>query len=190
MCTMSDPERDMSSVSGRPLCRRYALAIAEVSLVRVRDAGALREHPLFWVFGWLADGECEPLGLCIGARALPRMLEDFKSRGLERIWHVEPAGDGCAQDAGVAALAIDRSFPGALASSRPHMLPGAAAVAKDVRNGLVRAVRRHGHFENEAAALDFFALALRRAEHRLDRERQTAKERPRLDSGTQTATAG
>jgi hypothetical protein len=61
-------------------------------------------------------------------------------------------------------------------------------VAKDVRNGLIRAVRRHGHFENESAALDFFALALRRAEHRLDRERQMAKERPRLDSGAQTAT--
>ena len=185
---MTDLERDLTSVSGRPLCRRYALAIAEVSLVRVREAGGIREHPLFWVFGWLADGECEPLGLCIGAHALPRMLDDFKSRGLQRIWHVEPLGDGCVQDAGVATLAIDRSFPGALASSRPHMLPSAAAVAKDVRNGLVRAVRRHGHFENEAAALDFFALALRRAEHRLDRGRQMAKERPRHDSGARTAT--
>lgn len=185
---MTDPERELTSVSRRPLCRRYALVIPLVARVRVRDAGDLREHPLFWVFGWLADGECEPLGLCLGAQALPGMLDDFKRRGLERVWHVESLGDGCAQDAEVATLAIDRTFPGALASSRPHMLASAAAVAKEVRDGLLRAVRRHGHFENEAAALDFFALALRRAESRLDRERQMAKERPRLDSGEQTAT--
>ncbi len=185
---MTDLERGLTAVSSRPLCRRYALAIADVALVRVRDAGDIREHPLFWVFGWLADGECEPLGLCLGAHALPRMLDDFKSRGLERVWHVEPLDDGCARDAEVATLAIDRSFPGALASSRPPMLPSAAAVARDVRDGLLRAVRRHGHFENEAAALDFFALALRRAESRLDRERQMVKERPRHDSGARTVT--
>ncbi len=179
---MTDLERDLTSVSSRPLCRRYALAIAEVTLARVRDAGGIREQPLFWVVGWLADGECEPLGLCLGRHALTRMLDDFKRRGLERVWHVEPLGD----EAEVAALAIDRSFPGALASSRPPMVASATTVAKDVRDGLLRAVRRHGHFENEAAALDFFALALHRAESRLDRERQMAKERPRLDPGAQT----
>ncbi|MBC7671512.1 MAG: hypothetical protein H7247_03750 [Polaromonas sp.] len=185
---MTDPGREPTSVSSRPLCRRYALAIAEVTFVRVRDASDIREHPLFWVFGWLADGECEPLGLCIGAHALPPMLAGFKSRGLERVWHVEALGAESAQDAEVATLAIDRSFPGALSSSRPHMLPSAVVAASHVRDGLLRAVRRHGHFENEAAALDFFALALRRAEIRLDRERQMAKERPRLDSGARTAT--
>ena len=185
---MTDPEHDLTSVSSRPLCRRYALAIADVTSVRVRDARGIQKHPLFWVFGWLADGECEPLGLCLGAHALTPMLDGFRRRGLERIWHVEPLGDGGAQEAEVATLAIDRSFPGALASSRPAMIASAMTVAKEVRDGLLRAVRRHGHFENEAAALDFFALALRRAESRLDRERQMTKGRPRLDSGAQAAT--
>src|ERR1700712_5781806 len=76
-CTMTDLEHELTSVSSRTLCRRYALAIPEVTFVRVRDASDVREHPLFWVFGWLADGECEPLGLCIGAHALPPMLAGF-----------------------------------------------------------------------------------------------------------------
>jgi len=184
---MTDPEHDPSSVRGRPLCRRYALVIPVVTPVRVRDAGGIGTHPLFWVFGWLADGECEPLGLCLGAQALPQMLDDFKSRGLERVWHLEPLGGGCVQEAEVATLAIDRSFPGALASSRPHMLPSATAVAKDVRDGLVRAVRRHGHFEDEAAALGFVARALQRAERRLDRERLLASAQPRPDPQVQAA---
>jgi len=184
---MTDLELDLTSVSSRTLCRRYALVIPGATFVRVRDADDICEHPLFWVFGWLADGECEPLGLCLGARALPQMLNDFKSRGLQRVWHVEPLGEGCAQEAEDATLAIERSFPGALDSSKPHMLSSALAVAKDVRNRLIGAARRHGHFETEAAALDFFALELHRAESRLDRERQMAKERPRLDSVAQTA---
>ena len=184
---MTHPEHDLGSVASRPLCRRYALAVPAVTLVRVSDATGVREHSLFWVFGWLADGECEVLGLCLGAHALPRMLDDFRRRGLERVWHVEPIGDGCAQEVESATLAIERAFPGALASSRPHLLPGALAVSAGVRDGLTRAVRRHGHFEDEAAALDFLARALHRAERRLDRERQVAKEWPRPGSGAQTA---
>jgi len=184
---MTDPERDPSAVQSRPLCRRYALVIPAVTPVRVRDAGGIGTQPLFWAFGWLADGECEPLGLCLGAQALPRMLDDFRSRGLERVWHLEPPGDGGAQEAEDAMLAIERSFPGALASSRPHMLPSAAAVAEDVRDRLIRAVRRHGPFEDEAAALHFVADALQRTERRLDRERLKARARPRLDSEVQAA---
>jgi len=115
------------------------------------------------------------------------MLDDCKRRGLERVWHVEQLDDACAQWAEGATLAIERAFPGARASSRPHMLPGAVAVAEDLRDGLIRAARRHGHFETEAAALDFFALALRRAESRLDREREVAKQRLGLDPGAQRA---
>lgn len=186
--THPDPERDPSAVANRPLCRRYALVIPAVTRVRVSVAQDMREHAAFWMLGWLADGECEPLGLCVGAHALPGMLDDFKSRGLERVWHVAPLeGDAYAQEAGEAVLAIERSFPGARASSRPHMLPGALAVAREVRDGLTRAVRRHGHFERESAALEFLGLALLRAERRLDRERRMAKERHRLDAGAATA---
>jgi hypothetical protein len=70
------------------------------------------------------------------------------------------------------------------------VLPVPERVAERVRAYLIRAVRRHGHFENEAAALDFIAVALQRAERRLDRERLIAKERPRLDSGAQMAPRG
>ena len=184
---MTDPECGPSAVQGRPLCRRYALVIPGVAPVHVRDAGGIGKQPLFWVLGWLADGECEALGLCLGAQAPPQMLDDFRRRGLERVWHLEPPDDGCAQEAVGATLAIERAFPGALASSRPHMLPDAAAVARDIGDRLIRAVRRHGHFESEAAALDFVVRALQRAERGLDRERLMARTQPRLDANAQVA---
>ena len=71
-----------------------------------------------------------------------------------------------------------------------QLLPAADAIAEQVREYLIRVIRRHGPFENEAAALDFIAVGLQRAERRLDRERLVAKERPRLDSGARMAPHG
>lgn len=141
------------------------------------DAGTVKEHAIFWTFGWLVDGECEPLGLCLGADELPRMLDDFKSRGLERLWHVESLHDGCVREVESAILAIDRSFPGALTSSQPSMFQSAATVAREVREELTRLVQRHGDFESKAAALTVIESELRRAECRIDRERQEATKR-------------
>jgi hypothetical protein len=39
---------------------------------------------------------------------------------------------------------------------------------------VIRALRRHRQFEDEAQALDIVALALQRAERRLDSERRMA----------------
>jgi len=188
MRTKTDLEDGLTSPSSRPLCRRYALAIVRATLVRIRGVAGTGEHPLFWVFGWLADGECEPLGLCMGEHAIQPMLDAFKTRGIERIWHVESTDDARAEHGAQVRFAVDRTFPGALTSSRPPMLSLAEALVGDLSCTLTEAVRHHGHFENEAAAIDFFARALRRAENRLDRERQVAKERPRPESGAQTAT--
>jgi hypothetical protein len=165
---MTDLERELTSVSSRPLCRSYALVIAAVAPVRLRDAGHSRERPLFWVFGWLTDGECEPLGACVGVQALPQMLAGLKSRGLQRIWRI------AALDAERAKSAMAREFPRALASATSDLSPVALAVATEVRETVIRALRRHRQFEDEAQALDIVALALQRAERRLDSERRMA----------------
>ncbi len=187
---MANSESDLTSALRRPLCQRYALGIPGAAVVRLRDAAGFREESLYWVLGWLVDGECEPLGVCVGAQALPRMMADLKTRGAQRIWHVAArVDDGGGQAGEVAARALTDAFPGALASSRPHVLPIAEAVAKDVRTGLIRAIRRRGHFDSGAAALDFVAHALQRAERRLDRERLAARERSPIHPDARTASA-
>ena len=187
---MTHPERDPGSLASRPLCRRYALVVPAVTLVRVSDATDVRVHSIFWVFGWLADGECEVLGACAGVETLPWMLAGLKARGAERFWHVAAlADDGSGQAREVVALEMARAFPGALESSRPHMLPIAEAVVKDIRAGLNRAIRRHGRFTSEAEALDFVAHALQRTERRLDRKRQAAREPSLADLDARMASA-
>lgn len=171
---MSDSEPEPASVSSRPLCRRYALAIAAVTHVRLREGAHGREHPVFWVFGWLADGECEPLGFCIGAHALPRMLGDLERRGLQRIWRVAAPAVGSAVDAEIARAALLRAFPQALAGQTAETPPEVLAVVAEVGETVMRAIRRHRLFEDEAQALDVVALALQRAERRLDGERRMA----------------
>jgi len=177
---------DLTSCLSSPLCQHYVLCIADAVVVRWRDAGVVREREVHWLFGWLADGECEPLGAWMGPQSLRQMRADLKDRGVVRISHVARLRDALPQSEG-AACSIEMVFPGAMTSPRPRVWPVAEAVADDVRHRLARAIRRHGHFENEPAALDFVAGALQRAERRLDRERRIAKERPRLDSGARMA---
>jgi len=114
------------------------------------------------------------------------MRDDLRSRGAQRIWHVALLPDSLPESEG-AACAVELVSPGAMTSSVPAVWPVASAVAEDVRQRLDRAVRRHGHFENDTAALDFVSLALLRAERRLDRERRLAQERHPLASGAQSA---
>jgi transposase-like protein len=179
---------ELTSGLSRPLCRRYVLCIADAVVVRWRHAGHFRERELHWLFGWLADGECEPLGAWMGPQALRQMRAELKDRGVQSVRHVALLHDALPESEG-AACAIELAFPGAMTSSRPPLWPVAEAMAVDIRQRLGRAVRRHGSFANETAALDFVAGALQRAERRLDRERRIAKERPRLDSGARMAPA-
>jgi hypothetical protein len=195
--------RDGALLSGwsmRPLCRRYILAIFDVAIVRLRDADGFREHPVHWAFGWLADGECEPLGVWIesesGAECPLRMLVDLKGRGVERIWHVMGTDRGNLQERVAAAFSgttvrssLDSLLTEALAAPR-RGLPSPELAAKHVREGLMRAIRRHGSFENESAVLDFFAGALQRTERRLDRGGVIAKVRPRQDAGAHRVPLG
>ena len=182
----------------RPLCRRYILGIFDASVVRLRDADGFRDHPVHWAFGWLADGECEPLGAWIGsengAESPLRMLADLKRRGVERIWHVTGTDVGDLQERVSAAFSstmarssVDSLLADARAASRRRGLPSPELVAEHVREGLTRAIRRHGSFESEAAVLDFVAGALQRTERRLDRGGVIAKVRPRQDPGAQMA---
>jgi hypothetical protein len=185
----------------RPLCRRYILGIFDVSVVRLRDADGFRDHPVHWALGWLADGECEPLGAWIeserGAEIPLQMLADLKGRGVERIWHVTGTDVGHLQGLVSAAFtgttarsSVDRLLTEALAASPRRGLPSPELVAEHVREGLVRAVRRHGSFESEAAALDFVAAALQRMERRLDRGGVMATVRPRQDAGAHRVPLG
>jgi len=185
----------------RPLCRRYILGIFDVAIVRLRDADGFRDHPVHWALGWLADGECEPLGAWIesdsGAESPLQMLADLKGRGVERIWHVTGAEVGHLQEHVSAAFSgktvgssVDRVRAEALAASGQRGLPSPGRAAEQLREGLIRAIRRHGSFESEAAVLDFFAGALQRMERRLDRGGVMAKVSPRQDAGAHRVPLG
>lgn len=68
--------------------------------------------------------------------------------------------------------ALARSEPFfALPAPLRQLVRSADRTALDVRERLTRAIHRHGPFIDPAAALDFVADRLLRAEHRLDRER-------------------
>jgi hypothetical protein len=171
---MIDAERELTSVSSRPLCRSYAVAIVQVTLVRLRDAGQRRMHPLFWVFGWLADGECEPLAACVGVHSLPGMLDGLRKRGVQRISRMAALDVEDTENAECAKFAMACAFPHALASSRSDSSPAVFTVAAEVRETVARAIRRHRLFDDEAQALDIASLALQRVERRLDSERRMA----------------
>jgi Transposase, Mutator family len=179
----------------RPLCRRYALGIFDIAVVRVREAKGLRDCSVPWAFGWLADGQCEPLGAWIepqtASEGTLRMLGDLKGRGVERIAYV--AGIACLREPVSTAFygatirsATDTRLAEATAASARLGLPSPECVSEEVRGGLARATRRHGSFETPAAALDFVAGALQRTERRLDRGGEIAMLRARRP-GAQTA---
>lgn len=163
----------------RALCRRYELASFGVARVRWCDDAGLRAHPVHWAFGWLADGECEPLGVWLepGGQSIaaPHFVADLRRRGLEQVRRVAAAGPAPLRERVVAA------FPDAGPATGVD-----AAAADSIRAALRRALGRRGGFANAGAALDFVSCALQRTERRLDRERAIAKVRPRHDSGAQT----
>jgi len=196
--------RDGALLSGwlnRPLCRRYILGIFDLAIVRSRAADGFRDHPVHWAFGWLADGECEPLGVWIeserGSEGPLQMLADLKGRGVERIWHVTGTDAGnlreqvsAAFSSATARSSVDRVLTDARAASRWRVPPSPELAAEQVRGGLMRAIRRHGSFESESAVLDFFAGALQRMERRLDRGGVIAKVKPRRDAGAHRVPLG
>jgi hypothetical protein len=188
-----------SDVSTRALCRRYVLGMFDIAVVRWRDAAAVRDLPVHWAFGWLADGECEPLGVWLEPTQDPavplRLLADLRTRGLERIRHV--AGAGRLREQAAAAFSsaggrssVERADAHASGSARRHAPDSAERAAEGVRTALARAIRRQGSFASATAALDFISGALQRMERRLDRERAIAKARPRHESGAQTVPPG
>jgi len=182
----------------RPLCRRDALGVFDVAVVRVREAKGLRACSVPWAIGWLADGQCEPLGAWsepeTASEGVLRMLGDLKDRGVERMAYV--AGIACLREPVSSAFcgttirsATDTRLAEVTAVSARLGRPSPECVAEAVRDGLARATRRHGSFATPAAALDFVAGALQRAERRLDCGGEIAKPRAR-HAGTQTASPG
>jgi hypothetical protein len=151
----------------RPLCRRYVLAVFHAAVVRCRDAEGCHDRRVHWAFGWLADGDCEPLGAWMepgtGSDGLRPMLADLQRRGVERIAHV---------------TSTDRAA-----------LPERFA-AERAAESLERAVRRHGSFESDAAVLDFVAGALQRMERRSDRGGVKVKVSAPRDAGAHRVPLG
>jgi hypothetical protein len=187
-----------SDVPTRALCRHYVLGLFETAVVRWPDAAGVRDHPVHWAFGWLADGECEPLGVWLEPDGDPAgPLADLKSRGLERIRHVAGGGAGRLPERAAAAFSSAglRSSVGRKVAQASVAPPGRMPrlpqrAAEDVREALARTLRRRGSFASAVAALDFISGALQRMERRLDRERALAKARPRHESGAQRVPPG
>jgi hypothetical protein len=198
---MTSAERNLPSGLRQPLCRRYILGIFDVSVVRLREADGFLDHLVHWAFGWRADGECEALGVWIesdsGSESPLQILADLKGRGVDRIRHVVGTDRGNLQERVSAAFSsttarssVDRLLTDARPALRRHVLPSPELVAEHIREGLIRAIRRHGSFESEAAVLDFVAGALQRTERRLDRGGVIAKVRPRQDAGAHRVPLG
>jgi transposase-like protein len=185
----------------RPLCRHYVLGIFDAAAVRWRAADGWREHPVHWGIGCLPDGECDLLGAWVeperSSGTPPRMFADLERRGVERMSHVIGASDGHLSERASTAFAgstlgasVDPRLAEALAPSRRRGLPSPVRVAEQVRERLLRAIRRRGSFENESSVLDFLADALQRMEHRLDSGGPMATVGGRLDRGALMAPPG
>ena len=195
------PRQDPTAWSRRPLCRHYVLAIFDTATIRFRHADDISERSVHWATGCLPDGDSEPLGVwitpAVGGDCSSCVVADLQWRGVERIWHVT-GGDAGSVPAAVAEAfsrtsvfsSNDRPGSEAGAAARERLPSAAELAAERVRNELIRALRRHGSFENEGAALDFISGALQRTERRLDRESAIAKGRPRHRSGAQTVPPG
>jgi len=191
--------QDRMTWARRPLCRRYVLGVFDAAAVRWREAGGQSAHRVHWAFGWLADGECEPLGVWIerAPDGVFLMLADLQARGVERIWRVAGTESWQIDERTAPALlgkrmrlSADQLAPDASAASPQHEMVSAQLVVDQVREGLIRALRRRGSFDGEADAFGFVAGVLQRAERRLDRERLLAKGLLRLDAGVQIVTPG
>lgn len=175
---MSGRESNRATWLNKPLCQRYIASSFEVATVKCGHEAALCKRQIDWAFGWLPDGECEALG--VWGRTEPEwawgsaVADDLRMRGVERLLYVI----GSVQPQVAVAFCgrtprapLERVLAQALDASERHGLPSPADVAVQLRDSLDQAIRRHGAFENEAAAVDFIAAALQRAERRLDRER-------------------
>ena len=175
---MSSDGSNQACWLSKPLCRRYIASTFEVAGFKCGAAGAVRKRQVEWAFGWLPDGECEGLGAWLRTEPEPTygdaLVDDLKIRGVERLLYVEgtaPHEVASAFCSRTSRASIERLLAQALEASDRHGLPSPAEVTREIAGSLDRAIRRHGAFDDEAAAVDFVASALQRAERRLDRER-------------------
>lgn len=171
-------DRSNPSWLGKPLCRRYLASTFEVTSFKCGVAGALRKQQAGWAFGWLPDGECEGLGVWLRTAPEwawgPAVVDDLRIRGVERLLYVTgtaPSDVPAAFSGGTSRMSMERLLAQALDASERHGLPAPAQVGKQIRGSLDRAIGRHGAFDGEAAAIDFIAAFLQRAERRLGQER-------------------
>ena len=149
----------------RPLCRRYVLVVFDEVLIRWRDQGELREASVYWAFGWLADGDSEPLDAWLDPDPAG-LVRELQARGVERIWRLT----------GTASASLRQHLTPAFHISGAAHPVGATAVAtaEGIRMKMERAIRRRGHFDSAAAGLEDVEQRLEREQRRLDRARLAA----------------
>jgi hypothetical protein len=194
--TVATGESRLSSWATGPLSRCYLLGVFDVASVRLRQADQHDDRSVHWGFGCPVDGGAEPLGVwldtTISGQAPLRIVQDLHFRGVERIWHV--TGDDsvsvlqCVTEVfsdTVVFSSDDRPRVDRVESPRRREPSPAELAAERARKYLIRAIRRHGSFETEAAALDFVSGALQQMAHHSDRD-GAAKGRPRQRSGAQS----
>jgi transposase-like protein len=178
----------------RPLCRRYVVGVFEPATVRCRHGDAVRKLDVEWAFGWLSDGECEPLGAWIkpdpASDHEAALVADLEIRGVEWLW----SAVGCGRESIAGAFMnrtpralVERILVQAQHASERENQPSPKLVTERIRESLNRAIGRHGVFETESKALDLIAVVLQRAERRLDQERLAAMRARRLESSERMA---
>jgi hypothetical protein len=147
--------------------------------VSLREAGAVRSHPVLWALGILADGQYEVLGAWgkpPGDWNGEEVVADLTHRGAEEIRFVSDA------ESSEFHAIFDVAYPGATAlpddwrlgtlSALPQRYRSAARAGAGAMHQLQlranRAVGRHGSFSCLADATSFVMGALKQAEHSIE----------------------
>ena len=197
---MANDESRLAPWATGPLCRHYMLGVFDAAIVRLPDVHHLHDRSVHWAFGVEADGACEPLGVWLapadGADASLRIVGDLAFRGVERLWHVTGGAAGAILErvshtfSGTSVFSSDDRTRRDVGRPPRRREPSPAELGAEIaRRQVLGAVRRHGSFANEIAALDFVSGALQQTGRHSDRA-GAATGWPRQRSGAQTVPPG
>ena len=174
---------ELQAWSQRPLCRRYARAVFDVAIARSGNRQDATTRRMIWGFGWLADGECEPLGAWVDRPpdVAHRVIANLRSRGVQRLARfIGPLEDGVFVRVGGAfasrllEVRTGRTVVDVLSGAAEPDMAAAMVTADQVRAGLVQTLRRRGRCDSDVAAWRIVASHLRLVERRLDRSRRAS----------------
>ena len=170
----------------RPLCCRYGGVFMRSHLVRVEGQPIDGGPHIHWAMACNAGDGSEVLGAWSGSESVgvdPReVMSDLYSRGVERITTLigndlsgmkTPVSSNAQRKRRRALDVLEVAPTAELSTARSTLqrtLLAGEQQAQGIEKRLLRYVTRHGNFSDDAAALEFVATHLMRAEQKLDQD--------------------